>query len=124
MRDLPWDFAARSGGDVQAYEEGGRLRAAVPSGYYVDLTRIFADFGWQPLPADRSWRYNFGGVQFWEAVKTDGLSWEDAMLEIYSTQDLQNFLTVPTALPTLTLAPPTATPAPTRTPTPVPPDQQ
>jgi len=123
LRELPWDFAARSGGDVQAYEEGGRYRGAIPTGYYVDLTQLFMDYGWYPLPADRSWRYNFGGVLYWEAVKTDGLTWEEAMLEIYSSDELNAFLTVPTAFPTRTLAPPTSTPAPTRTPTPVPPDQ-
>ncbi|NPV66808.1 MAG: hypothetical protein HPY64_06650 [Anaerolineae bacterium] len=123
LRELPWDFAARSGGDVRAYEEGGRYRGAIPAGYYVDLTQLFADYGWYPLPADRSWRYNFGGVLYWEAVKTDGLSWEEAMLEIYGSDELNAFLTAPTALPTRTLAPPTPTPAPTRTPTPVPPDQ-
>lgn len=123
LRDLPWDFAARSGGDVQAYEEGGRLRGSVPAGYYVDLTQLFEDYGWERLPADRSWRYNFGGVLFWEAVKTDGLSWEEAMLEIYGAAELEQFLTVPTALPTSTLAPPTPTPEPTRTPTPLPPDE-
>lgn len=123
LRELPWDFSARSGGDVQAYEEGGRLRASVPTGYYVDLTQLFEDYGWMRLPADRSWRYNFGGVKYWEAVKADALGWEDAMLEIYSTDELQQFLTVPTAFPTSTLAPPTTTPEPTRTPTPIPPDQ-
>ncbi|MBN2469913.1 MAG: PD40 domain-containing protein, partial [Anaerolineae bacterium] len=123
LRDLPWDFSARSGGDVQAYEEGGRLRASVPTGYYVDLTQLFEDYGWQRLPADRSWRYNFSGVLFWEVVKMEGLSWEEAMLEIYSAAELEQFLTAPTAFPTSTLAPPTFTPEPTRTPTPVPPDQ-
>lgn len=123
LRQLPWDFSARSGGDVEAYEEGGRLRASVPTGYYVDLTQLFEDYGWMRLAADRSWRYNFGGVQFWESVKTDGLAWEDAMLEIYSNEELEQFLTLPTAFPTSTLAPPTSTPEPTRTPTPIPPDQ-
>jgi TolB protein len=124
LRALPWDFSARRGGDVEAYDEGGRLRSGVPAGYYVDLTQIFADYGWTRLPADRSWRYNFGGVLFWEFVNHGGMTWEEAMLEIYSTDELANFLSVPTAFPTSTLAPPTSTPAPSRTPTPVPPDQQ
>jgi hypothetical protein len=124
LYDLPWDFSARQGGDVEAYEEGGRVRPGVPSGYYVDLTQLFADYGWERLPADRSWRYNFGGVSFWEFVKSDGLTWEDAMLEIYSADELNQFLTVPTAFPTSTVAPPSSTPEPTRTPTPVPPDLQ
>ena len=124
LRRLPWDFSARTGGDVEAYEQGGRLRSAVPTGYYVDLTRLFADYGWMRVPADRSWRYNFGGVLFWEFVKTDGLTWEEAMLEIYSEEELNAFLTQPTPFPTNTLAPPTATPEPTHTPTPIPPDLQ
>lgn len=123
LRDLPWDFGARSQGDPQAYDEGGRLRSSVPAGYYVDLTQLFADYGWERVPADRSWRANFGGVLFWQFVRSDGLIWEEAMLELYSAEDLNTFLTVPTAFPTPTLAPPTPTPQPTRTPTPIPPDQ-
>lgn len=122
LRRMPWDFTARSSGDVQAYEEGGRLRGAVPGGYYVDLTQLFEDYGWSRVPADRTWRYNFGGVLFWEFVKTDGLTWREAMLELYSEAELNAFLSEPTPFPTSTLAPPTPTPEPTRTPTPVPPD--
>ena len=124
LRDLPWDFTARSSGDVQAYEEGGRLRAAVPTGYYVDLTQLMADYGWQPVPADRTWRQNFGGVLFWDFVKTDGLTWEQAMLELYTQDELTSFLTDPTPFPTPTLAPPSPTPEPSRTATPIPPDVQ
>ena len=124
LRGLPWDFTARSSGDVQAYEEGGRLRAAVPTGYYVDLTQLMADYGWQPVPADRTWRQNFGGVLFWDFVKTDGLTWEQAMLELYTQDELTAFLTEPTPFPTPTLAPPSPTPEPSRTATPIPPDVQ
>lgn len=124
LRQMPWDFTARTAGDVQAYDEGGRLRGFIPSGYYVDLTQLAEDYGWQRLPADRTWRYNFGGVLFWEFVKTDGLSWEEAMLDLYSQDELNAFLNEPTPFPTPTLAPPTPTVGPTRTPTPIPPDQQ
>jgi len=123
LRDLPWDFGARSQGDPRAYDEGGRLRSSVPAGYYVDLTQLFADYGWERVPANRTWRANFGGVLFWQFVKSDGLTWETAMLELYNAEDLNTFLTIPTAFPTPTLAPPTPTPEPTRTATPVPPDQ-
>lgn len=124
LRDLPWDFTARSSGDVQAYEQGGRTRSSIPSGYYVDLTELFADYGWKRQPADRSWRYNFGGVLFWMFVKDDGLTWEQAMLELYTQDELNAFLTEPTPFPTPTLAPPTPTAEPTQTPTPIPPDAQ
>ena len=38
---------ARGSGDVEDYERGGRLKDSVPAGYYVDLTQISEDFGWQ-----------------------------------------------------------------------------
>ncbi len=124
LRDLPWDFTARSSGDVEAYEQGGRRRSAIPAGYYVDLTELFADYGWERQPADRTWRYNFGGVLFWMFVKDDGLTWEQAMLELYTQDELNAFLAEPTPFPTPTLAPPTPTAEPSHTPTPIPPDAQ
>jgi Tol biopolymer transport system component len=125
LRDLPWDFAARASGDAQTYEQGGRLKNSVPPGYYIDLTQLADDYGWDRLPAQRTWQYNFGAIQFWEFVKTDGLTWEQAMLELYTPGEFQNFLTSETPIPT---PPPLPTPSPTpeisRSPTPIPPDQQ
>jgi hypothetical protein len=46
LRTMPWDFASRTRGDVQAYNEGGRIRTTMPAGYYVDLTQLAADYGW------------------------------------------------------------------------------
>jgi hypothetical protein len=123
LRQLPWDFAARASGDAQVYEQGGRLKDSVPPGYYIDLTQIAADYGWERVPAQRTWQYNFGAIQFWELIKTDGLTWEQAMLELYTPGEFQNFLTSETPIPT---PPPLPTPSPTpeifRSPTPIPPD--
>jgi len=125
LRDLPWDFAARTSGAVEDYERGGRLKDLPPSGYYVDLTQLADDFGWGRLPAQRTWQYNFGAIQFWELVKTGGLTWEAAMLELYAQDELGGFLSAATQVPP---PPPLPTESPTpavrRTPTPVPPDQQ
>lgn len=123
LRDLPWDLTARSSGDVDDYERGGRLRDTTPAGFYVDLTQIAADYDWQRLPAVRTWQYNFGAIQFWEFVKTDGLSWRSAMLELYTPEEMDSFLTAATAIP----APPalpteSPTPSAQRSPTPIPPD--
>ncbi len=125
LRQVPWDFTARISGDVQGYESGGKLKDAVPPGYYVDLTQIAADYGWHRVPARRTWQSNFSAIQFWEFHKTDGLSWEAAMLELYTPEELQNFFVSATAVPAplpLPTAEPTA--APRRTATPIPPDQQ
>ncbi len=125
LRKLPWDFAARSSGNVDDYERGGKLKTSVPSGYYVDLTALAEDYGWTRLPAQRTWQFNFGAIQFWEFAKTDNLSWDAAMLELYTPEELQNFLSDATAVPA---PPPLPTSSPTpqirRSPTPVPPDLQ
>ncbi|GAB4468631.1 MAG: hypothetical protein Kow00124_02940 [Anaerolineae bacterium] len=85
----PWDFAARASGDIAAYEAGGRLKDSIPPGYYVNFTRAAAMFGWQPVAADSSWRYNWPGVRWWQYEKRDGLDWWSAMLEIYSEERLR-----------------------------------
>ncbi len=125
LRRLPWDFAARSSGSVEDYERGGRLKDRVPAGYYVDLTQIAEDYGWQRLPAQRTWQRDFSAIQFWELVKTGGLNWETAMLELYTPEELQNFLSEATRVPP---PPPLPTQSPTpavrRTATPLPPDLQ
>ncbi len=125
LRDLPWDFTARSSGSPEDYERGGRLKDRPPAGYYVDLTGIAADYGWERVPAQRTWQHNFGAIQFWELRKTGGLSWRDAMLELYTPEELETFLSAATSIPappTLPAGEPAAEAA--RTPTPIPPDQQ
>jgi hypothetical protein len=106
----------------------------VPSGYYVDLTQLAADYGWYPIQSDRTWRQNYSGVLFWEFVKSDGLTWRGAMRELYTEDALNRFLNneppviPPTAIPEEDEATATDIPAdeitPTRTPTPIPPDLQ
>jgi hypothetical protein len=116
LRALPWDFLAREQRDVQAYDEGGRLRAEVPPGYYVDLTQIAADYGWERMPAGGEWRANINAVNYWMFRKPDGMDWLTAMRELYSEGALINF--APTPLPTqagltaatLTAQPPTPEP--------------
>lgn len=104
LRRLPWDFNAVSSGDVQAYEQGGRLRAEIPTGYFIDFTQIAEDFGWQPFAASTDWRNNVNGINDWMFYKPDGMSWLDAMLEIYTIDQLGNCapqvpVTVTTPLP-------------------------
>lgn len=125
LRALPWDFAARSSGDVADYERGGRLKSAVPPGYYVDLTLLAEDFGWERVPARRAWQSNFSAVQYWELVKTDGLTWDAAMRELYTAEELRNFFVAATSVPAPPPLPTATEPAQAfRTPTPIPPDQQ
>ncbi len=121
LKRLPWDMSSRSSGDPQAYENGGRLETAVPSGYYVDFTALAEDYGWERLPSDRDWRALFSALLYWEFDQRDNLSWDDAMKQLYPPDQIAAFLSGPTPVPT---PKETATLVLTRTPTPIPPDQQ
>ncbi|RMF48952.1 MAG: hypothetical protein D6749_14385 [Chloroflexota bacterium] len=119
LKRLPWDFASRSLGDPQIFEQGGRTKAAVPSGYYIDLTRLAEDYGWQRVPAGRDWRSNFPSILYWQFERRDGLTWDEAMLELYTQEQIDAFLFGVRLQPTLT---PTDAPSARRSPTPIPPD--
>ncbi len=121
LRDLPWEFSARDGGDVIAYEHGGALAQNVPSGYWVDFTRLANVYGWQRVPALGNWRTFYQGARLNEFVLTHGLDWRTAMLELYPPEAL--ITPSPVVPPTRTPSPTprwyqTPTPTPTRTPQP------
>jgi hypothetical protein len=103
LRAMPWDFASRTQGDVEAYDQGGRLRVSMPGGYYVDFTALAESYGWSRVPAGRDWRANSNSINFWLFRKADGLSWYEAMREIYTEAQLGGF--VPTATPALPASP-------------------
>ncbi|MEM9773886.1 MAG: hypothetical protein AAF902_04855, partial [Chloroflexota bacterium] len=90
MTEIPWDFRARFGDNPVDYDQGGRLKDGIPAGYYVSLTELAQDYGWEPVPADRNWRTFYPGVRFWQFEKRDGLTWEQAMLELYGPEQLEN----------------------------------
>lgn len=95
LRRMPWDFLSRNQGDVEAYNQGGRLRTEMPSGYYVDLTQLAADYGWERVPAGTDWRANFNATNYWMFIKPEGLSWFDAMRELYTLGQLGGFAPTP-----------------------------
>jgi TolB protein len=112
LTQVPWDFSARSSSST-AYENGGALMSSIPGGYWLDLTSLAAQYGWQRLPALSNWRTFYGGARFNEFAFTQGLSWISAMLQLYPPEVL--------VTPTLVIPPtrtPTRTPMWYRTPTP------
>ncbi|MBI5931637.1 MAG: PD40 domain-containing protein [Chloroflexi bacterium] len=131
LRSVPWDFDSRTSGDIDAYENGGKLMDAVPTGYYVDFTELAADYGWLPIEAGRTWRRNFADILFWDFVKTDDIVWQTAMGELYTQSEVEQFINFlnggpsvePTAIPAATEVV-ADTPEPERSPTPLPPDAQ
>lgn len=103
LRRMPWDFAAAVQGDVDAYNQGGRLRRQMPSGYYVDFTQLALDYGWTRDAATTDWRNNFNGRNYWVFQKRDGLTWYQAMRELYAESQLGGFVPTPTPAPVPTL---------------------
>ena len=129
LHDTPWDLSARYDLDPKVYEQGGKY-ADVPAGYWIDVTSLAIQYGWERLPALPNWRTFYRGARFTEFALTGGLDWYSAMLQLYPpdvlvtpTQVLPPTITpTRTPLPTWTPLPtrtprPTYTPSPTRTPT-------
>lgn len=95
LRALTWDLQARSGDDPSYYEQGGKWRVAVPEGYYIDFTALAADYGWLWVPSNSNWRTYFPDIRYWHYEKREGLTWEEAMRELYSEDELAPFLERP-----------------------------
>lgn len=115
LRDIPWDFSARYSGRPEPYDAGGEYRRTIPPGYYVDFTALAADYGWHRIPASDNWRSYYPGAQYWEFQHRGGLTWAEAMLELYSPEAAFTPTPVPGATPL-----PTPTQIPTRRPSPTP----
>jgi TolB protein len=89
LRARPWNFAARYSGNTTDYEAGGAAKPVIPPGYYVDFTQLAADYGWERVAAESGWRTFFPAALFWHFEKRDDLQWEEAMLELYTAQELE-----------------------------------
>jgi len=78
--------------EPEAYAAGGHP-GEIPSGYYVDLTRLAYRHGWHRIASyeedDFDWRWDSVGREFWHYERTDGLTWWQAMLEIYDLETME-----------------------------------
>jgi TolB protein len=83
MTQQPWDFSARFSGNTTAYEEGGAREGSVPAGYWIDFTALALDHGWERQPALANWRSFLQGARYNVFAVTSGLTWEEAMLQLY-----------------------------------------
>jgi TolB protein len=89
LREAPWDLHARDEG-AAGLVEGGAYKETIPAGYYVDLTALASEYGWERVPALWRWRYFWPDIRWWELQKTDGLSWWACMLEIHSPKRIES----------------------------------
>jgi len=89
---FPWDFDARYSGAPSAYEAGGEQHSEIPAGYWVDFSTLAQEYGWERQSALSNWQSYYQAARFNVFVITSGLTWEDAMLqiwppEVFQTQD-------------------------------------
>ncbi len=112
---VPWDLNARFSGDPRAYELGGKP-GSVPVGFWIDLTEITQRYGWERQPSLTNWRTFYPSIRFNQFMITGGLSWKQAMVELYPREALETATPLPADTPTLT---PTSKYTPRFTPKPV-----
>ena len=130
LTQRPWVFwfVLDEEKEPEAYKAGGRP-TSIPSGYYEDFTAIARRHGWHRIPAfeeeDYDWRWDSLAREFWHYQKTDGLTWYQAMQQIYPEETLQEFFNWELCLERgqtedvlRAKGVPTPTPTPTGTPTP------
>ena len=88
LHDAAWDLKARNAGGLAA-RVGGELTREVPLGYYVEFTELAADYSWERLAADDSWREQWADTNWWQFQNTQGLTWLEAMLELYRLDQIE-----------------------------------
>ncbi|MGD2049489.1 MAG: hypothetical protein PVH03_08340 [Chloroflexota bacterium] len=89
LRQRPWDFSARYDSDPRYYDQGGKYKDQIPDGYYIDFTELAADYGWFRVPARENWRTFFQGIRYWHFENRQGLTWDEAILELYSEDEIE-----------------------------------
>ncbi len=81
LREAPWNLQVGTA-------EGGAPMSTIPSGYYVDFTTLAQDYGWERVRAISGWQSYYPDVEWWHFQKTDGLSWWQAMEQVYKEEDI------------------------------------
>lgn len=91
----PWDLSYRAR-VLESPEAGGHLKP-IPNGYYVDLTALAWEYGWDRISAhheeDFHWTWHFKALEYWHHERRDGLGWYEAMLEVYPRQKVEEVFT-------------------------------
>jgi len=98
LKARPWQYWWRivPEADPEGYAQGGRFRP-VPDGYYEDFTALAERHGWERIASydeeDYNWRRDSNGVEYWHYQRMDGLTWYEAMREIYPQEVLDQYFT-------------------------------
>jgi TolB protein len=89
-----WDLSYRARA-INAPETGGHYRDIIPYGYYIDLTTLIRQSGWERISSidqpDFHWHWNFLALEYWHLQQRGGLSWYTAMEEVYDPDGLEGY---------------------------------
>lgn len=93
----PWDYSERAR-FVIAPEQGGIEKGNL-FGYYVDMTALAREYGWERISAyddeEYSWTWHFLAFEYWHYQKrlaqAGGINWYQAMLDLYPPERLEPF---------------------------------
>ncbi len=99
-----WNYSARARTTI-APKQGGIEKPNL-SGYYVDLSALAREYGWERISSyedvDYSWTWHFLAFEYWHyqkrlnhdsASEYGAANWYQAMQHIYSPQTLNRFFT-------------------------------
>jgi TolB protein len=91
----PWDLSREARTSI-APEQGGTYKY-IPRGYYVDFTTLAREYGWWRISAhdaeNFSWTWHFKALEYWHYQKRDDLEWYQAMLQVYSQEEMDRYFT-------------------------------
>jgi len=92
LTDLPWNLGARYSGTESDYQAGGEPAESLPDDTWLDFTTLAADYGFERVPALNNWRSYYQGALFNLFVYRQGLTWEEAMRQLYSPEELATIM--------------------------------
>jgi TolB protein len=90
LKVAPWNT---TGPARRKYLDDGGIWKPVPYGYYVDISEIARQDGWERISSidreDFNWRWNFLAIEYWHVQRRDGLTWYQAMKQVYPVDALE-----------------------------------
>ncbi len=92
MTQYNWNFLNLSSNNGLDISQVGNENNSISSGYWVDFTAFAQAYGWDRQPALENWTHYYPGIQFNLFAAMNGLSWQDAMLQIYPPETFFNSL--------------------------------
>jgi len=91
IQESVWDFNARFNENPTGFQNGGQS-APAPAGYWIDFTSYALKYGWERFPADASWRSYFPATNVQLFALKDGFTWQQAMLQSYSLEQIEGWM--------------------------------